>query len=58
MNMTSFELGLLIVITSMCIFSIVNRICHCIEHTATAKSVAKTFGTKMDVIKEQNEKGA
>lgn len=38
---TSFEIGLLTVLIFFCVFTVINRICACIEHCATARSVSK-----------------
>lgn len=46
---SSFELGLLMLLASFCVFTVLNRICTCIEHCATAKAVGKMNGTVMKV---------
>ena len=46
-NYTSFEIGLLIFLATFCIFTILNRICNCIEHCATARAVGKMKGAMM-----------
>ena len=49
-----FELALLLLLTSFCIFTIINRICACIEHCAAARSVSKMGGVM--ISKEELEK--
>ena len=36
--MTMFQYTLLIVVISICVYTLVDRICKCIEHCATAKA--------------------
>ena len=47
--MSSFEIGLLVVVSYICVFSIVNRICTCIENCAMAKAHGKAVNSKITV---------
>lgn len=51
MNLISY--ALLIILTFICVFALVDRICKCIEHHATAKAFAifmSNGGKKEDFI--------
>lgn len=39
--MSSFEIGLLSILISFCVFTIINRICTCIENCAQSKAIGK-----------------
>ena len=52
---SSFELGLLLLLLSFCIFTILNRICSCIEHCASARAISKTMNG-VAIKKEDMEK--
>lgn len=39
--MSSFEIGLLSILISFCAFTIINRICTCIENCAQSKAIGK-----------------
>lgn len=43
--MSSFEIGLLVVVSYICVFSIVNRICTCIENCVRAKAYGISIST-------------
>lgn len=53
---SSFELGLLMLLGSFCIFTILNRICSCIEHCATARAVGKLNIQGLNIKYEDVEK--
>lgn len=56
MNLSPLMLGIIILIAYICVFSLVDRICKCVEHCANAKSFAKTVASnKPDT--ETNNKG-
>lgn len=40
--MSSFEIGLLLLLATFCVFTIISRVCSCIEHCATARAFAKS----------------
>ena len=48
--MSSFEIGLLSILIFFCAFTIINRICTCIENCAKAKAIGK-----MDIVEKDNE---
>lgn len=43
--MSVVSIAILIVIIYICLFTLVDRICKCVEHCATAKSFSKTVET-------------
>ena len=56
MNLNPLMLGIIILIAYVCVFSLVDRICKCVEHCANAKSFAKTV-TSNRPDTETNNKG-
>ena len=48
--MSSFEIGLLSILIFFCTFTIINRICTCIENCARSKAIGK-----MDMADKDNE---
>ena len=52
---TSFEIGLLTLLIFFCAFTVVNRICTCIEHCATARSFGKIKINSREMEKALNE---
>lgn len=56
--MSPVTIGILIVLTYICVFGLVNRICKCVEHCATAKSFEKALTNKKaepDEVKSEGE---
>ena len=41
MHLNSVEIAVITFIVYICIFAIVNRICKCVEHCATARTYSK-----------------
>lgn len=41
--MTSFEIGILVFLIYLCVYSLINRICKCIESCAMSKMVGQNF---------------
>lgn len=52
--MKYFMLIGLILCVYLCMYSLVNRICACIEHCATAKSFGKVAGKKVESTEEHS----
>lgn len=48
--MTIIQLTILIVLVWLCVYSIINRICMCVEHCSTGKAFAAA-------VKKQQEEG-
>ena len=48
--MSSFEIGLLSILIFFCAFTVINRICTCIENCARSKAIGK-----MDIADKDNE---
>lgn len=55
-NYTSFEIGLLTLLISFCAFTIIGRICQCIEHCATARAVGKLNMQGVNIKQKDLEK--
>ena len=55
--MSSFEIGLLSILIFFCVFTIINRICTCIENCAKAKAIGKMAITDKDNEVLKNESG-
>ena len=53
---SSFEMGLLILLGSFCIFTILNRICSCVEHCFTARAIGKMNIHDLNIKQEDMEK--
>ena len=56
MNLSPLMLGIIILIAYICVFSLVDRICKCVEHCANATSFA-TPVTSNRPDTETNNKG-
>lgn len=58
--MTAFQQALLIVIIFICAYALIDRICKCIEHCATAKAYSKFREngvlTSLEKVQEQIQK--
>ena len=52
--MTSFEIGILVFLTYICMYGLVNRICKCIETCAMSKMVRQNFDGEglIDLVKK------
>lgn len=48
--MPLFEIGMLIILVTLCVMCVVNRICKCIEHKATVKAFASTQENNLNVM--------
>ena len=55
--MSSFEIGLLSILIFFCAFTIVNRICTCIENCARSKAIGKMTIADKDNEVLKNESG-
>ena len=44
--MSLFEIGMLIILVTLCVMLIVNRICKCVEHKATANAFTHFINTQ------------
>lgn len=55
-NFSSFELGLLMLLASFCVFTVLNRICTCIEHCVTARAIGKMYDSGLQIKSEDMEK--
>ena len=55
--MNYFAIGLLTIITYICIYSIINRICTCIENCARSKAIGKMTIADKDNEVLKNESG-
>ena len=55
--MSSFEIGLLSILIFFCVFTIINRICTCIENCAKAKAIGTGYCHEKDNEVLKNEPG-
>ena len=55
--MSSFEIGLLSILIFFCTFTIINRICTCIENCARSKAIGKMAIADKDNEVLKNESG-
>ena len=55
--MSSFEIGLLSILIFFCTFTIINRICTCIENCVRSKAIGKTTIANKDNEVLKNESG-
>ena len=55
--MSSFEIGLLSILIFFCAFTIINRICTCIENCARSKAIGKMAIADKDNEVLKNESG-
>ena len=55
--MSSFEIGLLSILIFFCAFTIINRICTCIENCTRLKAIEKMNITEKDNEVLKNESG-
>ena len=55
--MSSFEIGLLSILIFFCAFTIINRICTCIENCARSKAIGKMAIDDKDNEVLKNESG-
>ena len=55
--MSSFEIGLLSILIFFCAFTIINRICTCIENCAKVKAMETGYCHEKDIEVLKNESG-
>ena len=55
MNLSPIILAILIVIVFICLYALIDRVCKCVEHCATAKSFTKAVEASEKVKTEKEE---